>query len=345
MADFEVLIIGAGIVGAALAYQFSQHHEVVVLERESRPGTGMSSRNSGVIHAGIYYPNQSLKTKLCRRGNALLYQFVQQHQVPHLKCGKWIVANGVQECAFLQQLAEDNAAVPLAFRDVPEHVKADRALFSPSTGIVDQHQLIETLLAQSNAQVLYHQQVEAVETQTGVARLKANGEWVTARLVINAAGLWADALAEGYSHHLAQGAYVAFSIPQGIELPRLIYPAVPKKAASLGVHLTCNLAGEAFLGPDLRMIDHEHYAVPEHLVPAFLNAARSYLPWLKQEHLRAGYAGIRPKLKPDGFSDFTFHMDGAVMHCLGIESPGLTACLAIAEYLYNHPDCAARIAG
>jgi L-2-hydroxyglutarate oxidase LhgO len=341
--DFEVLVIGAGAIGAAIAHHFSRNHEVVVLEREARAGSGMSSRNSGVIHAGIYYPNESLKTRLCQRGKQLLYAFLKEHDLPHLNCGKYIVARGTQEVAFLKQLQDENPQVPLETCDVPQHVRADAALFSPTTGILDQHQLIEALLKQSSAQVLYHQDVQAVASNGDDVRLQANDEWVSAKLVINAAGLWADRFLPSMPHHLAQGAYVALSIPTSMELPHLVYPAVPKKAASLGVHLTRNLAGEAFLGPDLRMIEREHYGVPESLVPQFLAAAKSYLPWLEEAHLRPGYAGIRAKLQRQGFADFTFVMEAGVVHCMGIESPGLTACMAIAEYLYQHPFTALRL--
>ena len=337
MADsIEVLIIGAGIVGAGVARALARRGApVFVVEAGERPGAGISSRNSGVIHAGLYYPRDSLKTRLCVAGAEMLYAFAKAHDVPFRKTGKYIVANTSEEEAFLDQLAS-RAVVPLEpVTQIPDGVRAKRALFSPNTGIVDVHALIEALLLDSDADVVCHQKVTALEPRGDKIGVVIGGDLIEARFVINCAGLQATHFVEGFQTYFARGSYFALDIPKGLDLPALVYPAVPKGSPALGIHLTRNVYGEAYLGPDLEWVADEKYAVDEAALSRFLESARAYLPWLQAAHLHPGYAGIRPKLRPDGFFDFTFHTEagGRLIHCLGIESPGITAGMAIGEYV------------
>ncbi len=332
----HTLIIGAGVVGAGVAYALrSMSDRIYVVEAEARPCTGMSSRNSGVIHAGLYYPGDSLKMRLCRRGAQLLYAFAARHGIAHQKTGKYIVANQPEELAYLDWLKNHVHGVPL--REVahpPDGIRAKRALFSPNTGIVEVHALVERLLDQSGANLVFNQKVESLAVEKQGVLLRIAGEEYLAERVVNCAGLHAAAFAPKQRHFYARGSYFQVKIPAGVDPPHLVYPAVPKGSAGLGIHLTRNMFGEAYLGPDVEWIDREDYSVDEGRRLSFFRAAKTYLPWLEPELLGPGYAGIRAKLKADGFADFMLAREGGqypVIHCLGIESPGLTAAMAIGE--------------
>ncbi len=332
------VIIGAGVVGAGVAYALRDFaDDVFVVDAGPRAGTGITSRNSGVVHAGLYYPPDSLKMALCRRGADLLYPFAAKHKIPCLRTGKYIVANNAEELAYLDWLMA-NVGDDGRLRDaerVPSGVRAERALFSPNTGIIDIHAFVEALLEQSGATLLFEQRVASLEAVDNGVRLDINGESYLAERVVNCAGLQAAGLA-GRRCYFARGAYFRVHIPNHVDAPHLVYPAVPKGSPSLGVHLTRNVYGEAYLGPDIEWIDDEDYAVDESRREGFYRAAKTYLPWLSPDHLQPGYAGIRPKLAPRGFCDFVFDRAGArgqLIHCLGIESPGITASMAIGEHV------------
>lgn len=334
--EMDVLVVGAGVVGAALAHALRNHgREVYWVEAEAAPGRGMTSRNSGVIHAGIYYPANSLKTELCRKGAKLLYEFAAQHKVAHSKPGKYLVAQTPDQETYLHQLKKQNQDVPLHWvQNLPAGIKASKALYSPNTGLIDQHALVETLIHASGIQPLYHQKVTSLQANAMGVEVKFGGDTYIAKEVFNCTGLAAAAFTQSAQHYFAQGAYFRLKPPTGMSLPALVYPAVPKKAASLGVHLTQNLAGESYLGPDLTWIDREHYRVDSLAVDRFHQAAQTYLPWLEPCMLEPGYAGIRAKLSRTGFSDFLIRREGGteqLWHFLGIESPGLTAAMALAE--------------
>ena len=337
MEKVDTLIIGAGIVGAGIAYALRGQSSTYVVEAAPRPGTGISSRNSGVIHAGIYYPQDSLKTRLCRRGASLLYRFAREHGVHHQQTGKYIVANGPEELVHLAHLAANSGEVVLHEVDtLPAGIQAQRALFSPRSGVVDTHQLIEALLAASALPVLYNQTVTALETWGTGVKVTIGDELYQARRVVNCSGLAAAGFAAGFRHYWARGSYFKVELPARLDVPALVYPAVPKSSSSLGIHLTRNLHGEAYLGPDLEWVERPDYAVDSERLDVFFQAASRYLPWLSQAGLSPGYAGVRPKLSRSGFRDFTFAREGsegALIHCLGIESPGLTAAMAIGEFL------------
>lgn len=354
----QTVVIGAGAVGLAIASALARAgHEVIVLEAAGRFGEGISSRNSEVIHAGIYYPEGSLKADLCVEGRQRLYEYCRTHKVEHRKCGKWIVAaEESQNNKLLEiQAAASRNGVELALYDagrvaraVPE-IRVSSALWSPETGIVDSHGLMLSLLGElqdAGGQLVLRSPVVAAESDSHRHRLQVGGANVltlTAKNVINTAGLGAVPLAKAWAglpeeykpvQWLARGVY--FSYSGRTPFKNLIYP-VPEPGG-LGVHLTLDLAGQARFGPDVEWIEKEDYTVDPNRQEAFARGIRQWWPGLDPVRLQPAYAGIRPKLAgPDGdFADF--RIDGPEDHGLpglvnlfGIESPGLTSCLAIAE--------------
>lgn len=356
MDEVGAIVVGAGVVGLAIARALAlAGHEVMILERERQFGTITSSRNSGVIHAGLYYPDGSLKAELCVEGRQRLYDFCETHGVPHRRCGKIIVAADDSEFSALDEvLARGRAAgvddlVRLSAADVrkiePELVCAG-AIHSPSTGIVDQHGLMLALLGEAEANGATLACEAAVETVT-----HSGGRWIVrvgdtqlaARVLVNAAGLGAQALAatiEGLDPmlvpplHLGKGCY--FSYSGRVPFTHLIYP-VPGPA-SLGTHFTLDLGGQARFGPDIHWVDEIDYSVDPALKSEFLAAARRIWPEVDEHRLQPAYAGVRPKLAGPGMAAADFVLQGQADHGLsglvnlfGIDSPGLTASLAIAE--------------
>lgn len=332
-----IVIVGAGIVGCALAYVLAQNgREVYLLEKESRFGQGVSSRNSGVLHAGLYYPRGSLKQLLCLRGNLLMRQFCQRHHLPLVSTKKLIVANTAEERAVLETLLEQAPAeAQLHFtHEIPEGVSAKWALESPNSGIFDAHAVMQTLVDQGTFTLLTHQKVEKLSVGPTHPRFLVEGEWQEAEFIINAAGLDAMALADFAPPELyARGAYFKITQKPPVPLTTLVYPAVPPQQDSLGIHLTVNLQGELLLGPDLTWVSHLSYVIDPREGDRFFEAGVRWFPWLKRKGLEPDFVGFRPKLKGNTFADFHFQWQEGILHCLGIESPGLTACLAIAETL------------
>jgi L-2-hydroxyglutarate oxidase LhgO len=361
MERVECMVIGAGVVGLALARHLARNgHEVVVLEAEDRIGTGISSRNSEVIHAGIYYPSGSQKARLCVAGNRALYAFCGAHGVDHRRCGKLIVATDETQIEALHQLsarAEANGVMDLQWLDAHEarriepllHCRA--ALLSPSTGIIDSHGLMRALRMEAEAAgasvvlkspVLSGRQASAgLEIEVG----GADPMTLVAGRVFNCAGLGALALARTFEgiraevlpplpRQFAKGNYYGLSGPA--PFTRLVYP-VPSQGG-LGVHLTLDLGGQARFGPDVEWVDHEDYDVDPHRADGFYLEVRKYWPGLPEGALRPAYAGIRPKLHGPGepAPDFLIQREDThglpgLVNLFGIESPGLTACLALAE--------------
>ncbi|MBK9798140.1 MAG: NAD(P)/FAD-dependent oxidoreductase [Holophagaceae bacterium] len=361
MERVECVVIGAGVVGLALARHLAQSgREVVVLEAEDRIGTGISSRNSEVIHAGIYYPAGSLKARLCVAGNRALYAYCEARQVNHRRCGKLIVATDDSQVEALRQLrlrAAANGVTDLQWLERDEalalepRLQCTAALLSPSTGIVDSHGLMRSLgleAAAAGASVVLKSPVlggratpQGLEVQVG------GGEPMSllARRVYNAAGMGAIPLARAFEgarpgslpplpRRFAKGNY--FSLTGAAPFSRLVYPIPPLGA--LGVHLTLDLAGQARFGPDVEWIDTENYDVDPHRADSFYAEVRKYWPQLPEGALQPAYAGIRPKLHGPGEipPDFLIQREAdhglpSLVNLLGIESPGLTACLALAE--------------
>ncbi len=362
--DTDVLVVGAGVVGLACARELAARgREVVLLERHERFGVETSSRNSEVIHAGIYYPSGSLKARLCVPGNRGLYAWCEARGVPHRRLGKVIVATTAAEEAKLEELAALAAANGVAslrpldakeVRGLEPHVRATRGLWSPDTGIVDSHQLMGSLYADARThgctEALRHEVVAAEPVPDGyrvTARCGTETTTLEARAVVNAAGLDADRVAAlpgldldaaGYRLHWARGHYFRVHPRKRHLASHLVYPA--PQSTHLGIHVTLDLAGGIRLGPDLEYLPvrTQDYDVAAALRARFFDAASRYLEGLEPEDLAPDLAGIRPKLQGPGepFRDFVVREESdrglaGWVNLVGIESPGLTCCLEIAR--------------
>ena len=358
MDRIDTVIIGAGVIGLALARECAlRGHETLILERAGRIGAGVSARSSEVIHAGIYYPKDSLKARLCVAGRERLYEFCARHGVGHRRCGKLIVAVGEAERAALDALAAGAAAsgvelVTLSAREAralePELACA-AALHSPRTGIVDSQALMLALLgeAQAHGAILSTgSTVTRVLLGARGAQLGVNGcePAVCAGRLINCAGIAAPAVArlmEGLPHaerlprtHYARGNY--FALKGRAPFRHLIYPL--PEPGGLGIHLTLDLAGAARFGPDVEWLGCEDYAVNPARAPQFEAAIRSWWPGLPRGALQPAYAAVRPRITGAGEPLADFRIEDAAVHgvpglvnLFGIESPGLTASLALAS--------------
>lgn len=354
----DTVVIGAGIIGLAVARKLAmQGRDVLVLEFGAHFGEGVSSRNSEVIHAGIYYPEDSLKARLCVRGRRMLYDYCQARGINHRRTGKWIVANGGSQVERLDTIASQalRNGVPLqrmtrrALQVSLPDVTAQEALYSPETGIVDSHGVMLSLLGELEdygGQLVRRAPVERAATYDEEHRLSVGGQApceLRAHRVVNAAGLGAVPLATSWKgvpadiaprQWLARGVYFSYSGRHPFH--SLVYP-VPEPGG-LGVHLTLDLAGQARFGPDVEWIKRVDFSVDPGRARSFANSIRRWWPALDDSRLQPAYAGIRPKLAgPDGgFADFCIagerqHGVPGLVHLFGIESPGLTASLAIAD--------------
>ncbi|RED50993.1 NAD(P)/FAD-dependent oxidoreductase [Aestuariispira insulae] len=366
-ATVDSVVIGAGVVGLAVARALArQGRDVIILEAEDAIGTGISSRNSEVIHAGIYYPQGSLKARLCLEGNKALYQFCEAFKVEYRRCGKLIVASAnaqVAQIEGIQQKAIANGVDDLTPLDqgqaqsLEPELNCVAALLSPSTGIIDSHGYMLALQGDSEAHgamIAFQSPVREGETlDNGAIRLITGGEApmeLTANLVINAAGLAAPSLARRIAglnpdnipkEYLCKGNY--FVLDGKAPFSHLIYP-MPDEAG-LGVHLTLDLGGQAKFGPDTQWIDQLEYPVDPARANSFYDAVRSYWPGLRDGALMPGYSGIRPKIAGPNEAAADFVIQGpsdhgvpGLVNLFGIESPGLTASLAIADYVCRLTD-------
>jgi len=360
MDSVDVVVIGAGVVGLAVARALAlQGREVMVLEAADAIGTGTSSRNSEVIHAGIYYPQGSLKAQLCVEGKALLYAYCAERGIAHSRCGKLIVATQASQLAQLQAIIAKAAAngVPdlvLLTREQAQAFEPEldcvAAVLSPSTGIVDSHALMLALqgdLENAGGMVVLNSPLaQAHCTPSAIVLVAEDGTELAAQSVVNAAGLHAQALASRFDglnaqhvppSHYAKGNY--FTLSGRSPFRRLIYP-VPE-AAGLGVHLTLDLGGQAKFGPDVQWVDSpDDLVVDPRRGDAFYAEVRKYWPGLPDGALLAGYAGIRPKIQAPDQPARDFLIQGPAEHgvaglvnLFGIESPGLTSSLAIGRHV------------
>lgn len=357
----DCVVVGAGVVGLAVARALAlQGREVLVLEAQDAIGTGTSSRNSEVIHAGIYYAQGSLKARLCVQGRALMYAYCAEHNVPHRRCGKLVVATSADQLPALQavQTHARGNGVELqwlerdAARALEPALECVAALHSPETGIVDSHSLMLALqgdLENAGGVVAFNSPLALAQYAQGAIEIIAeDGTRLQARTLVNAAGLAAPALAARFNGldpacvpqaRYAKGNY--FTLSGRAPFTHLIYP-VPE-SAGLGVHLTLDLGGQAKFGPDVEWVDS-----PDDLVvnpargEAFYAEVRKYWPGLRDGALAPGYAGIRPKVVgPQGaIPDFVIqgpavHGVPGLVNLFGIESPGLTSALAIAQHVVS----------
>lgn len=363
-ADVETIVVGAGVVGLAIARSLAAAgQEVIILEQHGIIGSETSSRNSEVIHAGIYYPPGSLRARLCVEGKARLYQFCQENGVPHRRCGKLLVATAEDQLPKLKAIQETalrngvDDLVPLSPAEAKElepAVSCVAALLSPSTGIVDTHALMLALLghAESNgAQLVLNSPVRSVTAvKPGLFSLSIDAAdeaetTVTCTKLVIAAGLHASRLAEtmtyptGYrppTTYYAKGQYYAMNGRS--PFTRHIYPM--PHGAWLGLHATVDLSGRCKFGPDIEWIPEIDYSFQPQKLAQFLDFIRMYYPDLDPDRLHPDYTGIRPKLYREGepVPDFAFHTEAQHGHpglimLFGIESPGLTSSLAIGEYV------------
>ena len=359
MESLDCVVIGAGVVGLAIARRLAiAGRSVVVLEAESGIGRHTSSRNSEVIHAGVYYPAGSLKARLCVAGRRALYAYLAERGLPHRRVGKLLIAVRDEEIATLtriQRLGEASGVddlVPLSaedLRSIEPAVVAVRGVFSPSTGILDSHALMRSLQtdleAAGGAVVLWTPVVGGRIVEGGI-ELEVGGEdpvHLRCRVVVSSAGLGAPRLARALRgldprfiprEHFARGHYFVLAGPS--PFAHLVYP-MPAPGA-LGIHVTLDLAGRARFGPDITWTDEVSYTFDEGRAPAFREAIRRYHPGLADGDLMPGYVGIRPRIVPEGSPAADFVIQGPESHgvpglvnLFGIESPGLTACLSIAD--------------
>jgi L-2-hydroxyglutarate oxidase LhgO len=359
METVDTVVIGAGVVGLAVARSLARvGREVIVLEAAEAFGTETSSRNSEVIHAGIYYPPGSLKARLCVAGKEALYRYCSERGIAHRRCGKIIVATAEAQLPALERIraqAEANGVGDLR-RIGPDEVAALEpevrcvgALLSPSTGIVDSHGLMVALLGEAETHgamlALKSPVIGAAVRGDGIA-LDVGGDEpmrIHARTVVNSAGLHAPRVARAIAglpaehvppSYLCKGNY--YSLTGRTPFSHLVYP-VPE-AAGLGVHATLDLAGQARFGPDVEWIDRIDYTVDARRADSFYAAIRAYWPGLRDGALSPGYSGIRPKIQAPGEPARDFVIAGprnhgvpGLVNLFGIESPGLTACLAIGD--------------
>ena len=361
MEKVECVVVGAGVIGLAVARRLAQSgREVIVLEAAEGIGTVTSSRNSEVIHAGIYYRSGSLMARMCVAGKHALYRYCRDQGVPHRNCGKLIVATTPQETEKLQSIkahAEANGVNDLqtltreGAQALEPALRCEAALFSPSTGIIDSHAYMLALRGnaeEAGAAFAFHTPLLGARAGRGRIELDAGGEApmsLECRILVNAAGLSAPTVArhvDGMPVELIPPAYLAkgnyFSCSGRAPFSRLIYP-VPEPGG-LGVHLTLDLAGQARFGPDVEWVDSIDYAVDPARAERFYPAIRRYWPELPDGALMPSYSGMRPKIVPPAVAVQDFLIQGprdhgidGLINLFGIESPGLTSSLAIADYV------------
>ena len=361
MESVDCIVVGAGVVGLAVARALAlAGREVVILDAAEGIGTETSSRNSEVIHAGIYYPAGSFMARFCVAGRKALYAYCAAKGVPHANCGKLIVATNAEEDAMLagiKRRAEVNGVEGMRVLTAAEAIAMEpnlsctSALLSPATGIVDSHAFMLALQGDAEnagAVPVFFSPVTGGRVVQGGVEIEVGGAepmTVRCRLLVNSAGLHAPGLASrivGMPRDRIPTAYYAkgnyFTLSGRSPFSRLIYPVpVP---GGLGVHLTIDLGGQARFGPDVQWIDAIDYTVDPTRADSFYAAVRKYWPALMDHALQPGYAGIRPKIVPRGASAQDFVVQGPQTHgvsglinLFGIESPGLTASLALAEYV------------
>lgn len=366
MEQANVLIIGGGVIGCAIAHALAQHwDDVFVVEQNPRVGMATSTRNSGVIHSGIYYPQGSLKARLCVEGNRLDYEFCAKHNVPYRHSGKMVVAANPQEesqLAALKSRGEENGVEglgligPAEMRAREPHIRGTAALEVPSAGVLSAEDFVRAFLrlaSDRGASLVTHARVTALQPAQNSIRATvrigddavAQNETIEARCVINSAGLYADEIAamlgnRSWKIYPVRGEYCEIRGPRASLVQNLVYPLPHVHGLSLGLHLTKTLWGTVLLGPTATYVNgKENYERARLPIADFVTSAQTLLPEIEPADLHLGYSGLRAKLVPPegtGIADFVITRDPEVpqaIHLVGMESPGLTAAPAIARYV------------
>jgi len=366
MDQANILIIGGGVVGCAIARAVSERwQDVFLVEQFPKLGMATSTRNSGVNHSGIYYPRNSLKARLCVEGNRLTYEFCKKHSVPFRHTGKLVVAANAheeEELVALKKRGEDNGVEglriisPVEIRAREPFIKGVAALDVPSTGIVSAEELVHAyarVATNQGANIVTRAQVVSLEPSRDTVRVglrigdeeDSQRETIEAKCVINAAGLFADEVAALLGNHSwriypVRGEYCEIRGPQSLLIKNLVYPLPHSDGLSLGVHFTKTLWGTVLVGPTATYVEgKDNYEKNRLPISAFAESAKTLLPEIEERDLQLGYSGLRPKLVPPGgkgIADFVITRDSNVpqaIHLVGIESPGLTAAPAIAEHV------------
>lgn len=359
MEKVDIAVIGAGVVGLAIAYELSRktHRSIAVLEKNTSFGLETSSRNSQVIHSGIYYPSAMLKTRLCIAGRHKLYHFCQKYQVEHKHLGKLVVASHPSESDNLQDLLQQGRANGIEIRPLSTHavkvlepsIQAFEAMLVPDSGIVDVHQLMQKLYQLGRASEVifnFHSELLGLEYTGRDYILTTNRDKFKADTVINSAGLESDAVCSllgldidkcGYRIYPCKGEY--YALKKSIPINHLIYP-LPGKSGTLGIHITPDISGRIRLGPNAYEVMNKNYEIDFRYQESFYLSVRNFLPDLKIDSIAPDFAGIRPRLQrlSQPARDFVINEESdkgfpQFINLIGIESPGLTSCLAIADYV------------
>ncbi len=364
----DILIIGAGVIGLAVAEELSgASGSIIVVEKNESFGRETSSRNSEVVHGGIYYPPGSLKARMCVEGRELLYKFCVKNNVPHKKTGKLIVATEKDEIGSIESLLSNalkNGVPGLKIMDRKEIKKMEPdifgviALYSPETGIVDSHSLMQRLIGKAKANgvtIVFNSEVAAIEKDKDIYNVQVRdaneATTLSARIVINCAGLDSDSIAEmsgidikerKYELQYCKGQYFRVNQRKAGRVKRLVYPVPHPKEGGLGIHATPDLGGGLRLGPDHEYLKDriKDYSVDESRKKEFCASVKRFMPFIEEDDIFTDTAGIRPKLRDYGNDprDFIIKEESAnglpgFINLIGIESPGLTASLAIAEHV------------
>ena len=372
--DYDVLVIGAGVVGLACAMKIAETgYSVLCIERHDSFGNETSSRNSEVIHAGIYYPKDSLKANLCVQGNNSLYEYCRKYNIPHRKIGKFIVAVDPGEEEELERIyhrGKDNGVENLRKVSVEyckkqePHIKASAAIRSPDTGIIDSHSLMYSFMVRAEdhgCDFVFNHKISGIEKAAEgynviVTDPDSEISVINVKYLVNSAGLDSDKIAEmagldidklGYPLHYCRGHYFRVALSKKHLANHLIYPVTPKNFTNLGIHVTKELDGSMKLGPDAQYLDSrdQDYQVPVELIDKFYEAASRYISGLEKDDLTPDQSGIRPKLQEPGgpVRDFIINEESinrlpGLINLIGIESPGLTCCLEIAKMVKEFLD-------
>jgi len=351
---FDVVIVGAGIIGLAIAEKLVDSFEnILVLEKEKKFGQHTSSRNSEVIHSGIYHPINSLKSQLCIRGNDLLYKFLKKYEIPYLNCGKLIISSNKDEEKILEELFSNginkniNGLEYISSKDaklIEPNVKCTKAIWVPSSGIMDSHKVMQHLeynFISNNGIIAYNTLADSIVYNKSNFNITTNNQDnIETKILINAAGLWSDKISlmlgiDELKVHYCKGEYYKTNRYKNINC--LIYP-LPSEV-SLGIHAAIQLNGDVFFGPNAYYIDEINYHIDDSNKDSFLNDIKKYID-IELNDIWPDFCGIRPKLQARGmsFEDFYINNESTrgiknFINLLGIDSPGLTSSLAIAEYV------------